>query len=736
MTGSPSPPKAPVATGRLDQRGPVAALCLLLVAITFAVFGQTAHFGFVNFDDDLYVYANARVTCALTWKGLLWAWMHPVCYFYHPLTMLSLMVDYQLHGLHAGGYHLTNVLLHAASAVLLFLVLRRMSGALWRSAFVAAVFAIHPLRVESVAWISERKDVLSGLFFMLTLGAYARYVRQPSRRRYAAVALAYALGLLSKNMLVTLPMVLLLLDWWPLQRFKLDGAGGGKAALFWRLVKEKIPLFLLSIASCVATALVPVKIPESVRVPLFGRIGNALVSYVIYLRQMVCPARLAIPYLYPPNGLPFWMVGLAFVLLAAISITVWACRERRPYLLMGWLWYLGMLLPVAGFIQISYHARADRYTYLPAIGLALAATWAVGDWSRRWKLPRAVLGGLMAALIAALMICSWKQTGYWKDTETLWTHTLACAPGNHTALSKLGLLLCQQGRLDEAVAHYQNGLQIYPDDAEIHADLGNALLQQGNVDQAIAHYLMALKVMPDFAEAHYNLGNALVQKDRFSEAVTQFQVALRFNPTNADAHINLGNVLFKLGRVDEAIAHYQNALQIKPDFVPVRLNLGNALLQVGKPDQALAHLQQALDANPNNAGLRLSLGLCLLQLGRMQDALSQYQNALQIEPANPALQNNLAWLLATSPEASLRDGNRAVELARQANALTSGQNPAFLTTLAAAFAEAGRFPEAVETAQRALSLAGAQSDTMLAAMLQSELKLYQAGAPFHTEPPH
>ena len=387
MTGQQSPLKARVGAGRWDQRWRVPAVCLVLAAITFAVFGQTAGFEFVNYDDNSYVYENPVVARGLTLKGAVWALTYGEIGHWHPLTWLTHMADCQVYGLWAGGHHLTNVALHAVAAVLLFLALREMTGSLWRSAFVAAVFAIHPLRVESVAWIAERKDVLSGVFFMLTLWAYARYARQPSRWRYAAVALAYALGLLCKNTLVTLPFVLLLLDWWPLHRVKLDGAGGGKVgaarlvALFGGLVKEKIPLFLLSAGSCVATALVPEKVLDSDRLPFLERIGNALVSYGIYLRQMVFPAGLAIPYLNPPNGLPFWKVALAFVLLAAISISVLACRKRRPYLLVGWLWYLGMLVPAIGFIQISYYAHADRYTYLPGIGLALAGTWAVGDWS-------------------------------------------------------------------------------------------------------------------------------------------------------------------------------------------------------------------------------------------------------------------------------------------------------------------------------------------------------------------
>jgi tetratricopeptide (TPR) repeat protein len=755
--GQQSSPKVPVGADRRDQRWRVAGLCLALAAITFAVFGQTASFPFVNYDDKSYVYDNPVVQRGLTLKGAVWAFTYGHIGHWHPLTWLTHMADCQAYGLWAGGHHLTNVVLHTVAVVLLFLALREMTGSLWRSAFVAAVFAIHPLRAESVAWISERKDVLSGVFFMLTLWAYARYARQPSRGRYAAVAVWYGLGLLCKNTLVTLPFVLLLLDWWPLHRMKL--------APFWGLVKEKIPLFLLSAGSCVATFLVPETVFDYQRVPFLERLGNAVVSYGIYLRQMVYPAGLAVPYLYPPGGLPFWKVALAFVLLAAISVSVLACRKRRPYLLVGWLWYLGMLVPAIGIIQISYYAHGDRYTYLPGIGLVLAGTWAVGDWSLGWKHRRAVLGGLMAAVIGILMVCAWKQTTYWKDSEALWTHTLDCTTGNYLAHINLGTALVQEGRMDEAITQFQKALAINPNDEKAHNNLGNILLQMGRVDEAILHFQKALQISPDLAAAHLNLGNALMIKGRVDEAIAHFQHVLQIKSDNADARNNLGNLLLKMGRVneaitqfqqalkikpdyadahynlaialwqegraDEAIAHYQNALQISPDLAAAHINLGNALMQKGRVDEAITHYQNALQIGPDVATTHINLANALMQKGRVDEAIAHFQKALQIEPADPTVQGNLAWLLATCPEASLRNGNKAVELARQANELTGGENPVILLTLAAAFAETGRFSEAVETAQHALRLAEAQSNTTLAGQIQLELKLYRSGSPFH-----
>ncbi len=870
MIGQQSPLKVPVSAGWWKQHWRVPVVCIVLAGTIFAVFGQTRNHEFVNFDDNDYVYENPVVARGLTFRGIVWAFTHTDCNLYHPLTMLSLMGDYQLHGLHAGGYHFTNVLLHTASAILLFLVLRQMTGALWRSAFVAAVFAIHPLRVESVAWVAERKDVLSAFFFMLTLGAYVRYVGNPkSPARYLMVATAFVLALLCKPTVVMLPFVLLLLDYWPLHRFEPSGPVDPPkyCGIPRRLILEKIPLLALATGACAITVLVTrgVILP-AVQVSVPSRIGNALVYYTTYLRQMIWPEGLAVPYPYPPNGFPPWEMALAGALLAGLSAVAWRGRRTQPWLLIGWLWYLGMLMPMIGIKPAGEFPQADRYTYLPQIGLYLAMTWLVAEWRVRWLQHgsfRVALGSLMIGIIAVLMVCAWKQAAYWKDDEILWNHTLACTTSNYLAHNNLGLALDQKGRTDEAITHFQEALEIKPDYALAHFNFGTTLLQKGRVDEAITHFQEALQIQPDFAathnnlglaffhqgrmdeamaqfqkaleikpddakahynvglylgqkgrmdeaisqyqkaleikpdyaearytlglclgqkgrmdeaisqfqqalaikpddaearynlglclgqkgrtdeaisqyqkaleikpddaEAHNNLGIALREKGRVDEAITQYQIALQIKPDYAEAQFNLGNALGQNGRLDDAITHYQEALQIKPDYAEAQFNLGNALLQKGRANVAVAYFQRALEINPNIAGIHLNLGLCFYRLGRMDEAIAQYQKALQIEPADSAALNDLAWLLATCPEASLRDGAKAVELARQANDLTGGENPVILHTLAAAFAEAGRFSEAVETAQRALRLADAQSKTALAGKLQSELKLYQAG---------
>ena len=706
-------------------------VCIVLVLLVVAVFGQTARFGFVNYDDPDYVSGNPVVKKGLTLQGAVWALTYGRIGHWHPLTWLSHMADCQIYGLWAGGHHLTNVALHAAVAALLFLVLRDMTGKMWRSAFVAAVFAIHPLRVESVAWIAERKDVLSGVFFMLTLWAYAQYVRRPSRGRYVGMTLLYGLGLLSKNTLVTLPFVLLLLDYWPLQRFKVQGSGFRVRSL----VVEKIPLFLLSIGSCVVTALVPEKITDGYQLPIWLRVGNALVAYVTYLRQMMFPAGLANPYPYSPDGVPFWPAALAFVLLVAISAGVFVCRNQRPFLLMGWLWYLGVMVPMIGIVQISYYAHADRYTYLPEIGLAIAGTWAVAEWSAAWKFRRAVLGGLMVAIVGALAVCAAIQTSYWKSSEPLWNHTLAVTSNNSFAHNNLAVALLQKGDVDGAIVHLREAVAIWPDYAQAQNNLGNALLQKGRLDEAVARYQKALAIQPDNIEVQNNLGIAFFQKGLVDEAVAQYQKALAIEPDFAEAHNNLGNALYQKGRVDEAIIQFQKALAGKPDIADAHNNLGAALLQKGRVDEAIAQCQKALALQPGHAAARVNLGAALMQAGRMAEALGEYWKVLETQPENVDALNNLAWALATGPQAALRDGVSAVALAQKAVRLSGGGNPRMLRTLAAAEAEAGRFVGAAETARQALQLAAVQKNDALAATLQKELELYQMNTPMREGKP-
>lgn len=660
-------------------------ICLALAAMVFGVFGQTVSYEFIDYDDPGYVYENPMVVRGLTGPGVAWAFTSFYGDNWHPVTWLSHMLDCQIYGLHPGGHHLTSVLLHAVTAVLLFLVVRQLSGALWRSAFVAAVFAIHPLRVESVAWVSERKDVLSALFFVLTIAAYVRYARGPRTwPRYGLVMLLFVLGLMCKPMLVSLPLILLLLDFWPLRR--------GESWL--KLAVEKIPLLALSLVSGVVTLVAQhgaIQSGGSFAFPL--RLGNALASTFTYLQEIVWPVGLVLYYPVAPHGIPAQQVILSGVVVAAISaLAVWL-RRKQPWLLMGWLWYLVMLMPVLGLVQVGGQAHADRYTYLPQIGIYLAVTWCLAES----QASRAVLGGLAAGALGMFFFCAWQQTSIWQNSETVWSYTLANTTDNDVACENMGVLRMRQGKLEEAMAFFQKTLEIQPDSPDANNNLGNALLKVGQIDEAIAHCQRAVQLMPGDAEAWANLANGLFRKGRVDDAIADFHKALQLNPGMAMGYNNLGAALRAKGRLDDAIVEYKKALQLKPRLAEANYNLAIVLLQKNQPEHALSHLQEAVES----------------------------------DPTDPTFSNSLAWMLATSSQASLRNGTNAVVLARRASDLAGGNDPAILGTLAAALAEAGNFDEAARTARDALARAQAAGQKDLAHRLADELELYMTKRPYH-----
>jgi tetratricopeptide (TPR) repeat protein len=643
-------------------------VCLGLVAVTWAVFGQTLTHDFVNFDDHVYVYENPLVIKGLSAEGIIGAFTHTHARNWHPLTTLSHMLDCQLYGLNAGGHHFTNVFLHTISVLLLFLVLKQMTDALWQSAFVATLFAIHPLHVESVAWIAERKDVLSAVFFMLTLAAYAYYARAPSALRYLLVALLFALGLISKPMLVTLPFVLLLLDYWPLGII-----GGHKSEVgsrLRRLLTEKIPLFALSAFSCIATLLAQRQGPTAIdQLPFLWRLENTFVTYVTYIWQMLWPGRLAVFYPHPNDRLPFVEVTLAIAFLISITLIAIYLRRTKPYLVTGWLWFLGMLVPVIGLVQVGEQALADRYTYLPQIGLYIIIAWTVGDLllEATLRFRRALAGVIAAVAIASLGLCAFVQASYWKNSETLWNRTLAVTGENDVAHNNLGFLFLRRGELDKAISEFETALDIRSRNTQSHYRLGAALIQS-------------------------NLGNALARKQLWDAAIDHLKEAVRLRPDYADAYFNLGTVLFKQGRLDEAIAQWQKALEIRP---------------------------RDAEAHRNVAG-------ALRKKGNVKEAILEYEQALSMAPEDSVALNNLAWILATCSDASIRDGARAVMLAMKAVQASGGKDPSFVRTLAAARAETGQFTEAAATAEAAKALADAQSKRELARRLEEEITLYRA----------
>ena len=620
---------------KIRERWFIAGVCIGLIALVWVVFGQTVRFPFINFDDPEYVYEQPEINAGLTAHGIIWAFTRVPSPNWFPLTNISHMFDAQFYGLNAGGYHLTNVLLHTIGAILLFVVLWRVTGSLWPSAFVAAVFAIHPLRAESVAWVTERKDVLSGVFFMLTLGAYARYTFRPALARYLVVLILFACGLMSKPMLVTMPFVLLLLDYWPLNRSPaLANRPSGKStmnrkdiaqrsetrsrnskiqsALFDtrtlpKLVAEKIPLVALSILCAVVTSLgIPYSRPgitQSLTQPftqpfrLVLRIENAIVNYVAYIRQMFWPADLAVFYPHRRHQLTLLEIAPAFAFLIAVTVTAFALRKRSPYLLVGWLWYLSMLVPVVGLVGV-HAAHADRYTYLPQIGLYLLLTWAIADLSASWRYRRQVLSVAAAIVIFALGWSARRQTAYWRDSELLWDHAIAVTSDNDVA----------------------------------HANLADLLLRRGHLEGAISHC----------------------------------EEALRIQPRNADAENNLGLALLQKGDETDAALHFKKCLEITPDH---------------------------MNAAPN-----------------------------------------LAWILATSPNSSTRDGPKAVELAEKVHRRAGHPNAIVLRTLAAAYAETGRFSDAIEAAEQAMEIARVTGNEGLVIDLERNIAAYRLNHPLRSGP--
>ena len=547
----------------------LAAIYLALTFLTWIVFGQTLNHPFVEYDDPDYVYENPQITAGLTSHGLARAFSSPQIRNWHPLTTISHMLDVQLFGLNPAGHHFSSVLFHTLAVLIFFGVLRTMTGSLWRSAFVAAVFAIHPLRAESVAWIAERKDVLSALFFMLTLGAYVHYARQPSLRRYLLIVLFFALGLMAKPMLVTHPLLLFLLDYWPLGRNPTTASG------WWKSIVEKTPLFVLSFLAAVATLIAQgTTVSYSEKLPLAWRLGNGLLSYVVYIWEMIWPARLAAFYPHTADHLSLWKVALAALFLGAVTALAFVWRKTRPYFGVGWLWYLVTLLPVIGFIQVGLQGRADRYTYLPQIGLYLALAWLVAPWGLRSNPRRVILGAAAAVVVSGLAWQARIQASYWRSTETLWQHALEVTTDNDIAHYNVAAFLLRRGQVDDAISHYEKALNIRPDEREthyhlsralLHASLANALMKKGRLDEALDHYRKAVELRDDFADAHSNLASLLAKKGQTAEAIAHYEKAVALPPEDAFSHIGLARLLVQLGRKGEAMVHYDRALELTKD---------------------------------------------------------------------------------------------------------------------------------------------------------------------------
>ena len=623
-------------------------VCLFLILATFTVYWQVQNYDFVNFDDSKYTYENRHVQEGLTLESITWAFTTIHASNWHPLTWLSHMLDYQLYGMNPGWHHLTNLFLHIANTLLLFLVFRKMTDSLWQSGFVAALFALHPLHVESVAWVSERKDVLSTFFWMLTMWSYIWYVEHPAVKRYILVVLFFALGLMSKPMLVTLPFVLLLLDFYPLNRFQSQqpkgSANAQQRSIALRLILEKIPLFVL-VAMSSAMTFYAQKHGGAVKsldfFPLKARLANALVSYVKYIGKMVYPSKLAV--LYPhPGMLPWWKIAGAFLLLVSISFLAIRVVKQSPYFAVGWLWYLGTLVPVIGLVQVGIQSMADRYTYVPLIGIFIIIAWGIPELVAQWQYSKIWLATLATVVLTILMAMTWKQVGCWENSITLFEHTLKVTTNNYVPHNNLGMALENQGHTKKAIEHYLQALQIKPDYEDAHYNLGLVLDKQGRTAEAIEHYLQALRIKPDFEKAHNNLGAALDKQGRTEEAIEHYLQALRLKPDYEKTHNNLGAAFFSKGRIDTAIVHFREALRIKPDYAVAQDNLKQALAVLKEIDTAIYSIKAALNLHPENPELHYNLGLLYQRRGKLDAAIYAYRQALSIEPEFIEALNNLA----------------------------------------------------------------------------------------------
>jgi len=649
---------------------------LFLVVIILATYWQLPSHELLPFDDYGYITKNTHVHEGITWKNIVWTFSSTDFGYWHPLTWMSHMLAFQVFGLKFGMHHLINLFLHISNTLLLFFVLKRMTGALWQSAFVAAVFALHPLNVESVAWVSERKNVLSTFFWMLTILTYVRYTERPGFYRYMLILFVFVLGLMSKPMLVTLPFVLLLLDYWPLCRFNLQSCRGhqevhksihtdSRQSLVLRLVLEKIPLFILSF-TCIYLSALSIQrfkiVISMASVPMKLRIANALVSYVRYIKKMIWPQNLAVYYPYP-HTLPAWQVIGAFLLLVIVTFYAFRWVRLKPYFTVGWLWYIGTLFPVIGLVQAGlWPAMADRFAYVPLIGIFICIAWGVPDFVGRWRYRKAGFIAVSTALVPIFMVMTWLQLRHWQNGVTLFTHNVRVTHNNSLA----------------------------------HKELGNALEQQGNLDKAILHYSKALKI----------------------------------NPNNAEAHNNLGYILARQKHYKEAIDHYKAALRIKPNYTEAHNNFGTALLHQGNEKEAIVHYNEALKYNPNYAGTYYNLGKIYINQNKIEIGIQFYKKALKLNPEMTQVLYNLSWLLASHEDEKYRNGKEALDLAKELCKITQNSQPLALDALAAAYAETGRFNEAVFTVRRALEMALKFGPNELISGLTKRLRLYQDKRPY------
>ncbi|EFK09485.1 tetratricopeptide repeat protein [delta proteobacterium NaphS2] len=628
-------------------------ISLFLLLSTLAVFWQVTGYDFTNYDDELYVTQNQWVQAGVTAKSVAWSFRTLDVSNWHPATWLSHMLVCEFFGLDPSWHHLTNLILHLASTLLLFHIFYRMTGKPFRSGFLAALFALHPLNVEPVAWIAERKGILCAFFWMLTLWSYLRYLERFKVGWYCLVVLFFILGGMAKPMIVTLPFALLLLDYWPLGRFKTlnsDATQAEKMGLSkYGPVAEKVPLFVIVVMIAAIGFVAQQRGGALTTIDTLSigtRVSNAIVSYCIYLWKAVYPNHLTV--FYPHRIIPVWQVVASALFLSLVSLAVVWARKRRPYLAVGWFWYLGTFVPVIQLVQVGRHFTADRYAYIPLVGIFMMVVWGVSDALHFLPHRKKILGFSGMACLIVLGGLAWWQAGYWSDSETLFRHGLQVVPNNYVAHNGLARALEAQGETDEAIRHFETALRICPGFTDGRYNFARILAANGKKREATEQYLSVLESDPGFVQAHVNLANILADQGYLNEAVKHYEKALTLNRENANARYNLANTFFRAGRTDDAIAQYRKALDIRPNDPSIHYNLGNAYMRNGNFEQAVSQYSEALRYQPDFVNARVNLGNALARSGNPRKAILQYEKALASQPDHPGAHYNLAGAFAAS----------------------------------------------------------------------------------------
>ncbi len=620
---------------------------LLLIIATLIAYWHIGKFDFIGVDDELYVTKNHHVQNGLTFEGIRWAFTTFYAANWHPVTWLSHMLDFSLYGLNPMGHHWTNLQFHMANSLLLLFILFKMTGALWRSAFVAALFALHPLHVESVAWVAERKDVLSTFFGFLTIGAYYHYVQRPQILKYLLIILLFSLGLMAKPMLVTLPFILLLLDFWPLEQFSLQRSQPHKATLqrVLQLVREKIPLFIAVVISSVLTFLAQQSqgaVGSLAYFSIRARISNALVSYVRYIGKTIWPQKLSIFYPYP-DFIPIWQAMGAAMLIAGASCLAVRYSKRYPYIAVGLFWYLGTLVPVIGLVQVGPQSMADRYTYIPLIGIFIIVAWGAWDLLEKQRRRKEILAVSATLILSILTVRTYFQVSHWENGITVFENAVRVTENNYWAYNNLGTAYGKKN-YDKAISSYNKALNIKPDYTAALFNLGTSFMEKGSFDKAVPYFNKALKIDPKDVDVHNNLGSIFFIRGKLDKASLHFNEILKIDPENADAHSNLANVLSAQGKPDEAALNYEQAIKINPDHKDAYYNFGELLLKQGKINEAVAHFAEAIKIDPNYWKAYNYIGVILAQQGKIKKADMFFSKAIQIRPDYAEARKNLKIL--------------------------------------------------------------------------------------------